>query len=247
MERKQPDLVLIVARSFATKLATPTLIIDARGNLVYFNDATAEVLGRSYSEVGVLQAPSWQELFQPRTLEEEPLTASARSPSPPSRSSRTPTRSSASCRSFGSFRRRHDRPSLGCARLAFGAWTRDRRLRRQHLLRRDRPHRRHDADSRRGLRDPRARATACRARPPRASHLPDSPPPRPCGRARLLRTIVARRLEAPLLGASVHDGDAPGARLAISVAAALPDWPLGGSRGGLFETYRASRGASAAR
>ena len=76
MERRQPDLVLIVARSFATKLATPTLIIDANGDLVYFNDAAAEVLGRSYLDVGALHASRWQELFQPRTLDdEEPLTA----------------------------------------------------------------------------------------------------------------------------------------------------------------------------
>jgi PAS domain-containing protein len=71
--RTQPDLVLIVARSFATKLATPTLIIDARGDLVYYNDAAAEVLGRAYVDVGALQASHWQELFQPRTLDEEPL------------------------------------------------------------------------------------------------------------------------------------------------------------------------------
>ena len=75
MERTQPDLVLIVARSFATKLATPTLIIDARGDLVYFNDAAAEVLGTSYLDIGALHASRWQELFQPRTLDEEPLTA----------------------------------------------------------------------------------------------------------------------------------------------------------------------------
>ncbi|HEX6952633.1 MAG TPA: PAS domain-containing protein [Gaiellaceae bacterium] len=74
MERTQPDLVLIVARSFATKLATPTLIIDANGDLVYFNDAAADVLGRSYVDIGELQASHWQELFQPRTLDEEPLT-----------------------------------------------------------------------------------------------------------------------------------------------------------------------------
>jgi PAS domain-containing protein len=74
VERTQPDLVLIVARSFATKLATPTLIIDARGDLVYFNDAAAEVLGSSYLDVGALDASRWQELFQPRTLDEEPLT-----------------------------------------------------------------------------------------------------------------------------------------------------------------------------
>ena len=74
MERTQPDLVLIVARSFATKLATPTLIIDARGDLVYFNDAAAEVLGSSYLDIGELHASRWQELFQPRTLDEKPLT-----------------------------------------------------------------------------------------------------------------------------------------------------------------------------
>lgn len=74
MERKQPDLVLIVARSFATKIATPTLIADARGDLVFFNDAAAEVIGRSYVDVGKLPASRWQELFQPRTMDEEPLT-----------------------------------------------------------------------------------------------------------------------------------------------------------------------------
>ncbi len=74
MERTQPDLVLIVARSFATKIATPTLIADARGDLVFFNDAAAAVIGRSYVDVGKLPASRWQELFQPRTIDEEPLT-----------------------------------------------------------------------------------------------------------------------------------------------------------------------------
>jgi PAS domain-containing protein len=73
VERKQPDLVLIVARSFATKLATPTLIADARGDLVYFNDAAAEVIGRSYVDVGRLPAWRWQELFKPKTFDEKPL------------------------------------------------------------------------------------------------------------------------------------------------------------------------------
>lgn len=75
MERTQPDLVLIVARSFATKLATAALIIDARGDLVYYNDAAAELLGTSYLDLGSLQAARWQELFSPRTLDEEPMTA----------------------------------------------------------------------------------------------------------------------------------------------------------------------------
>jgi PAS domain-containing protein len=74
VERKQPDLVLIVARSFATKIATPTLIADADGDLVFFNDAAAAVIGRSYIDVGKLPASRWQELFEPRTIDEEPLT-----------------------------------------------------------------------------------------------------------------------------------------------------------------------------
>jgi PAS domain-containing protein len=74
VDRTQPDLVLIVARSFATKIATPTLIADARGDLVFFNDAAAAVIGRSYIDVGKLPSSRWQELFQPRTIDEEPLT-----------------------------------------------------------------------------------------------------------------------------------------------------------------------------
>lgn len=73
MKREQPDLVLIVARSFATKLATPTLIADARGDLVFFNEAAAEVIGRSYLDIGRLPASRWQELFQPRTFDAQPL------------------------------------------------------------------------------------------------------------------------------------------------------------------------------
>ena len=73
MERRQPDLVLIVARSFATKLATPTLITDARGDLVFFNDAAGELIGRSYLDIGQLPVSRWQELFEPRTLDDEPL------------------------------------------------------------------------------------------------------------------------------------------------------------------------------
>jgi hypothetical protein len=42
---------------------------------VYFNDAAAEVLGRSYVDIGELGVSRWQELFKPRTLDEKPMTA----------------------------------------------------------------------------------------------------------------------------------------------------------------------------
>jgi PAS domain-containing protein len=73
VERRQRDLVLIAARSFAAKLATPTLIADARGNLIFFNEAATHIIGRSHTDVGDVPASRWAELFAPETLAAEPL------------------------------------------------------------------------------------------------------------------------------------------------------------------------------
>ena len=73
MERRQRDLVLILARSFAAKLATPMLLADAEGQLVYFNEAAAELIGRPYVDVGPLPAAEWPRLFATESLESEPL------------------------------------------------------------------------------------------------------------------------------------------------------------------------------
>jgi PAS domain-containing protein len=67
-------LVLILAREFASNLATPTLITDERGWLVFYNEAAEEVLGRPFAEVGELPLEDWTRQFSPRTLDtEEPL------------------------------------------------------------------------------------------------------------------------------------------------------------------------------
>jgi PAS domain-containing protein len=62
--RRQKNLILIVAREFASLLATPVLISDAGGRLVYFNEPAERVLGTSYAEAGELAADSWSTLFQ---------------------------------------------------------------------------------------------------------------------------------------------------------------------------------------
>ena len=49
MSRRQKHLVLILAREFASNLATPTLIADAEGTVVYFNEAAEEVVGSSFA------------------------------------------------------------------------------------------------------------------------------------------------------------------------------------------------------
>jgi PAS domain-containing protein len=68
-ERRQKHLVLILAREFASNLATPTLIADERGWLVYYNEAAEEVVGRSFAEAGEMPLDEWTGSFEPRSLE----------------------------------------------------------------------------------------------------------------------------------------------------------------------------------
>jgi PAS domain-containing protein len=76
----QRNLILILARDLTSRLATPAAVIDAEGNLVYFNEAAEPVLGRTYAEAGELRAGEWAAEFDPRDpdgsavpLEELPL------------------------------------------------------------------------------------------------------------------------------------------------------------------------------
>jgi PAS domain-containing protein len=67
------NLVLILAREFAMKLATPMFITDAAGTLVFYNEPAEVILGRPYSEAGELSAAQWAELFRCEDLEGRPL------------------------------------------------------------------------------------------------------------------------------------------------------------------------------
>jgi PAS domain-containing protein len=71
--RRQKNLVLILAREFASKLATPMLIADAEGSLVFYNEPAEAVLGRSFSDVGEMPAPEWGQLFSIEDLNGEPM------------------------------------------------------------------------------------------------------------------------------------------------------------------------------
>jgi PAS domain-containing protein len=70
---RQKHLVLILAREFASNLATPTLIADERGRLVFYNEAAEEILERPFSEAGEVPLEEWLEPFSPRTRDAEPL------------------------------------------------------------------------------------------------------------------------------------------------------------------------------
>jgi PAS domain-containing protein len=71
--RRQKNLVLILAREFASKLATPMQISDAEGTLVYFNEPAEEVLGFTFSEAGEMPAAEWEAMFATEHLDGRPM------------------------------------------------------------------------------------------------------------------------------------------------------------------------------
>ena len=76
--QQQKQLVLILARAFASNLSTPTLIADARGYLVFYNEAAEAVIGRRFSETGEMPLDDWIAAFEPRTSDADPLPADRR-------------------------------------------------------------------------------------------------------------------------------------------------------------------------
>jgi len=64
---------LILARAFASNLSTPTLLTDASGKLVFYNEAAEAVVGRRLSETGEVPLDDWIAGFEPRTGGAEPL------------------------------------------------------------------------------------------------------------------------------------------------------------------------------
>lgn len=75
---RHKHLVLILAREFASNLATPTLIADDEGRLVFYNDAAAAVVDGAFADVGEVPLDEWTATFEPRSTDAEPLPAERR-------------------------------------------------------------------------------------------------------------------------------------------------------------------------
>jgi PAS domain-containing protein len=76
--RRQKHLVLILAREFASNLATPMLIADEQGQLVFYNEPAAALTGLPFAEAGEMPLDEWTASFAPRTVDAEPLPAEER-------------------------------------------------------------------------------------------------------------------------------------------------------------------------
>ncbi len=60
----QRPVELILARQWCALLTTPVLLFEPDGTLVYFNEAAAALLGRTYGESGGLTRAVWQAAFR---------------------------------------------------------------------------------------------------------------------------------------------------------------------------------------
>ena len=83
--RKQRSIALILARDLAANVASAILLVDRDGDLVFFNEAAEEILGRPYAEAQMSSAELAKtfkpvdEDGKPIPLEELPLSQAFRS------------------------------------------------------------------------------------------------------------------------------------------------------------------------
>jgi PAS domain-containing protein len=66
-------LQLILARNLLSSLSTPAFLVDAGGNLLFFNEAAGGVLGQRWEETGQMAAADWTATFGPFGDDGEPI------------------------------------------------------------------------------------------------------------------------------------------------------------------------------
>ena len=71
----QHPIEIILLRQWAEHMAIPIWIMDASGDLVYYNEPAEAILGVRFDEAGVIQADDLAELFVTTALDGSPLTS----------------------------------------------------------------------------------------------------------------------------------------------------------------------------
>jgi len=61
----QKPLELILARNLLTSISTPAFLVDPDATIVFYNEAAAALLGRSFEEAGQMTAEEWTAAFGP--------------------------------------------------------------------------------------------------------------------------------------------------------------------------------------
>ncbi len=61
----QHGIEMILMRRLASQLTMPIVLVDPRGDLVFFNAAAAAVLGRRFEDTGAIVRGEWSAVFRP--------------------------------------------------------------------------------------------------------------------------------------------------------------------------------------
>lgn len=69
----QKPLELILARNLLTSLSTPAFLVDDDAAIVFYNEAAAALLGRSFEDAGRMTAEEWTSAFGPLDSDGRPL------------------------------------------------------------------------------------------------------------------------------------------------------------------------------
>lgn len=62
---EQQEIETILARQLASYLSTPVFLVGSDGTLLFYNEAAEDILGRRYSETGVLGVDEWATAWNP--------------------------------------------------------------------------------------------------------------------------------------------------------------------------------------
>ncbi len=69
----QREVEVILARHLAEYLAMPIFIVNPEGDLIFYNEPAEAILGKNYSETGVMPASEWSRVFHPVDPDGNPL------------------------------------------------------------------------------------------------------------------------------------------------------------------------------
>ena len=75
--RSQKPLELILARNLLTSISTPAFLLDDEAAVVFYNEAAAALLGRSFEDAGRMEADQWTRAFGPFDGEGSPVEVDA--------------------------------------------------------------------------------------------------------------------------------------------------------------------------
>ena len=57
------EVEIVLCRHWASNLSTPIFLVDANGNLIFYNEAAEPMLGVRFAEVGEMSSEVWSSAF----------------------------------------------------------------------------------------------------------------------------------------------------------------------------------------